>query len=924
MTKTPKRKKEHQAQQPGERFHMDFGFVRGPKNLQTLLHKRRTAKHKIRHAKSHHPIKTSHNGYSSYLLITNAASRHTWIFLTKTKEPPIVTLDLFLTQHGLKKEIPKSVRTDQGGELARSTAFCNLMAKHNYTVEPTGADNSSQNGRGERPHRTFANMMRCMLYSSNLGSEFWSDALLYAAYIYNRTHHSAIGKTPHEAWTGKIPSVKHIKAFGTPVIARKTGTRATKIDPHAFNGIFLRFTGTTRNIVYYDIHSGQVKIATHRDHDEQGYSHDVQHRTTASNHLINIGKDKPDDKFGKENLEQPFAIPIDNDHHAAAAKLQASPKYEIGTQIEKQFDGDIYSGTIIDYDENLGYYKIQYEDGDEEEMDDTDIDKHLKQSENDIGKFPILHHTHKETLQLEMTLDIFGPSTTIKIPTTKDQNLGFLFHNGKQSPTIADCKHNTPAYRIRHWRSRFRHGTIRAINGIHIFTIQQFQEELNKIRQNHRKHCHITIAHEEINNIHTSEGVPQLHFDQLNAIAHHLHAIRHNTDSWTSLEPCPKDEDAEHYATINGIVPVKLTRRIVQKQPDWNQWEQSEFKQHDAYEAQNMFGKPIPPPPPTFDAQGNKIEVTILPFVWTYLYKEGNIPKARGTCNGGKRYGKAVTLAHTYASCIEQPAARLFYALAALEGMIIHGADASNAFAEAPAPVSPLYMKIDDQFNNWWTKHKGRKPLPKGWVLPVNHAIQGHPESPRLWEQHINTILYKMGFKNTTHERNIYSNIVDGHKVLFLRQVDNFSVACTNESICKQIINDIGKHLTVPLHLLDRTTKFNGVDVLQTQNYIKISCQSYLDKVLDNHKWQETIQQHNPIPMRDDSKYQTELETATPPTIAEAKALQNDHFNYRQAIGEAIYAMVTCRPDISYAVIKLSQYSINPAAIHYQAVRHLF
>ena len=96
-----------------------------------------------------------------------------------------------------------------------------------------------------------------------------------------------------------------------------------------------------------------------------------------------------------------------------------------------------------------------------------------------------------------------------------------------------------------------------------------------------------------------------------------------------------------------------------------------------------------------------------LPFVWTYLYKDNGIKiiqKARGTCNGGKRYGKAVTLAHTYASCVEQPASRLYYALAAMEGMTVIGADASNAFAEAPPPVSPLYMLIDDQFRNWWTK----------------------------------------------------------------------------------------------------------------------------------------------------------------------------------------------------------------------------
>ena len=97
MTKTPRRKRDNQAQQPGERFHMDFGFVRGPKHLQVLLKNKRTAKHKVKHARSHHPIKTSHDGYSSYLLVADAASRFTWIFLTKTKEPSLTMLNTFLT-----------------------------------------------------------------------------------------------------------------------------------------------------------------------------------------------------------------------------------------------------------------------------------------------------------------------------------------------------------------------------------------------------------------------------------------------------------------------------------------------------------------------------------------------------------------------------------------------------------------------------------------------------------------------------------------------------------------------------------------------------------------------------------------------------------------------------------------------------------
>ena len=92
----------------------------------------------------------------------------------------------------------------------------------------------------------------------------------------------------------------------------------------------------------------------------------------------------------------------------------------------------------------------------------------------------------------------------------------------------------------------------------------------------------------------------------------------------------------------------------------------------------------------------------------------------------------------------------------------------------------------------------------------------------------------------------------------------------------------------------------------------------------DNHQWQTTTTQHNPIPMRDDSNCQMELETATLPTPVKAKAPQKAHFNHRQATGEATCAVVTRQPDISHAVIKLSQRSVNPATMHCQAVQHPF
>jgi hypothetical protein len=44
---------------------------------------------------------------------------------------------------------------------------------------------------------------------------------------------------------------------------------------------------------------------------------------------------------------------------------------------------------------------------------------------------------------------------------------------------------------------------------------------------------------------------------------------------------------------------------------------------------------------------------------------------------------------------------------------------------------------------------------------------------------------------------------------------------------------------------------------------------------------------------------------------------------FRNGVGELIYALVTCRPDISYAVVKCAQATTAPHEIHYHALRHI-
>lgn len=215
----------------GQQFHMDFGFVSGRDQQQQIIR--------------------SHDGFNSYLLIVDAKTRYMWTFLSKTKHPPIKTIKLFLQVHGAHHGI---ICTDQGGELARCKAFQDTIADSNYSLETTGAGNSSQNGLAERPHRTLGNMIRSALLNSNLPSKFWSDALVHSTFIKNRLPHAAFNykSTPYTELTGNKPNLKQLRIFGTPITTRKPGLRSVKLDTHTYRGIFLRYAKTMRNIVYYD------------------------------------------------------------------------------------------------------------------------------------------------------------------------------------------------------------------------------------------------------------------------------------------------------------------------------------------------------------------------------------------------------------------------------------------------------------------------------------------------------------------------------------------------------------------------------------------------------------------------------------------------------------------------------------------------
>jgi len=219
-------------------------------------------------------------------------------------------------------------------------------------------------------------------------------------------------------------------------------------------------------------------------------------------------------------------------------------------------------------------------------------------------------------------------------------------------------------------------------------------------------------------------------------------------------------------------------------------------------------------------------------------------------------------------------------------------------------------------------------------MIPILSAMQGHPESPRLWEKHADAILRELGLTPTIHEPCLYSGIINGKRIILMRQVDDFAIAAPDSHTADHLLDMLDDKLSIPIKQQGLLDMYNGVDVLQSRHYIRISCTSFITKI--SEKYQSTWMKHlyapsaRPTPLPTDATWLKEFNKATgdPDKTSQALLEKEMHLSYRAGVGELIWAMTTCRPDLAFASVKLSQSNSCPHKIHYhglkQALKYLF
>ena len=122
-----------------------------------------------------------------------------------------------------------------------------------------------------------------------------------------------------------------------------------------------------------------------------------------------------------------------------------------------------------------------------------------------------------------------------------------------------------------------------------------------------------------------------------------------------------------------------------------------------------------------------------------------------------------------------------------------------------------------------------------------------------------------MVFKSCKHEPCLYFHPnYKGYKVYFLRQVDDFFISTALATIANEIISIMDSHMTIKVKPSGIIERFNGVDIKQTKEYIKLSNATYIKKMTEQKKLTYEQRHNIPLPISDETKYNEMIEDATP------------------------------------------------------------
>jgi hypothetical protein len=94
-------------------------------------------------------------------------------------------------------------------------------------------------------------MVRSMISYSTLPIRLWMEALKTAIHILNRVPSKSVPKTPYELWTGRKPSLNHLRVWDCPAETKVFNLNIEKLDSKTVSCHFIGYPERSKGYHFY-------------------------------------------------------------------------------------------------------------------------------------------------------------------------------------------------------------------------------------------------------------------------------------------------------------------------------------------------------------------------------------------------------------------------------------------------------------------------------------------------------------------------------------------------------------------------------------------------------------------------------------------------------------------------------------------------
>ncbi|KAL5562549.1 hypothetical protein UlMin_032296 [Ulmus minor] len=172
-------------------------------------------------------------------------------------------------------------------------------------------------------------------------------------YLLNLVPSKLVPKTPHELWTGRKPSLRHIHIWGCPAHVLKGKT--DKMESRSEVCLFVGYPKGTRGSLFYSTHDKKVFVSTHATFLEEDYiknykpkSKVILEELKSENTQVSVSTEEQEQLHENEEINDPVA--------QQSIEFRRSGR-TIRTPVRYMFLGETFQAISIEPEQDPTSYK---------------------------------------------------------------------------------------------------------------------------------------------------------------------------------------------------------------------------------------------------------------------------------------------------------------------------------------------------------------------------------------------------------------------------------------------------------------------------------------------------------------------------------------------------------------------------------------